>query len=124
MTIPIGKPYILVVQILTPGSFVPLDVTGYEGNLNIFRQDTLVSIITDKKNAGVLSPEDMAKGMMQWDLNDTETGQAVVEPADIGDPADNFYIKSRYAGFISVTKTGEPAINAKIESISFIPVGS
>jgi len=122
MTIPIGKDYTFVIQVLQPNSLEPLDVTGYLGTINIFRQDDYTNLpVDDVAIIPVVGSE--AFGMMTGTILGTTTSAIVIDADDKGEPADDYYIKDRYAGFIALTKAGNTDVNVSIPAISFVFAG-
>jgi len=118
MEIPIGRDYIFTVKVLEPDSFIALDVTGYTGIMNIYKRADDVNITTLNLTPVV---GDELNGYMTGTVLGTETSSVV--PLK-GMAADDYYIKDEYAGFIEITKPGEPNINVVIEDISLIPTGA
>ena len=122
MTIPIGKDYTFVIQVLKPNSLEPLNVTGYLGTINVFRQDDYENKpVDDVVIQPVVGSE--ADGFVTGTILGTATSAIVIAANEKGDPADDYYIKDRYAGFISLTKAGVSDVNVSIPAISFVFAG-
>jgi len=118
MDIPIGRDYTFTLKVLEPDSFLPLDVTGYTGIMNIYKRadDTNLTTIT-------LSP--VPTTAQDGYMTGTVSGSDTISVVPIkGSAADDYYVKDEYAGFISITKSGAPNINVTIERITFMPTGA
>ena len=122
MTIPIGKDYTFVIQVLKPNSLEPLNVTGYLGTINIFRQDDYtIKPVSDVVISPVVGSE--ADGFVTATILAATTSSITISDDEKGDPADNYYVKDRYAGFISLSKAGVSNVNVSIPAVSFVFAG-
>jgi len=122
MTIPIGKDYTFTLQVLAPNSLEPLDVTGYTGTINIFRQDDY----TDKPVSNVHIepiPFEELNGIMTGTIPGSTTAGMSIPEEDKGYAADYSYVRARYAGFIHLSNPGDPTVNVHIPAISFVFAG-
>jgi len=117
MDIPIGRNYVFTLKVLAPDSFLPLDVTGYSGVLNIYRRENDTNIATVP-----LSPTaDAVNGYMTGTVPANAT--AGIVPTK-GGAADDYYVKDEFAGFISITKAGAADVNVTIERVTLMPTGA
>ena len=122
MTIPIGKDYTFTLKVLQPNSLEPLDVTGYAGTFTAYRQDDYTNKpVSDAVLTPVVGSE--ALGLVTCTILGTETSGITIAEGDKGDPADNTYVKSRYAGFIHLSKVGSANVNVLVPKISFVFAG-
>ena len=122
MNIPIGVDYVFTVQILEPESFDIIDVTGYSGTFTVFRREDLTNTPIEDVAISPVAGEE-ANGMMKCTVSGSLTSGIDIPPEDIGYPADSYYIKSRYEGFMHITKSGEDDINVRVRRIRFINTG-
>ena len=60
-------------------------------------------------------------GIMEATIPSADT---LAVPIVKGDPSDNYYAKTRYAGFIVISKVGEVDINVSIPEVTIIPAGN
>ena len=122
MTIPIGEEYTFKIQVLQPDSFLPMDVTGYLGSLNIFRQkDHNDKPVSNISIVPVFGEE--IDGKMVGTIQASQTNGITIDPFDIGDMADQGYIKYNYSGFISIDKSGSSSVLTTIPRVRFVNTG-
>jgi len=118
MRIPKGQNYQFTIKVLEPDTFEPLDVTGYNGTVKIFNSED-DSLLSSQPITPVTGSE--TDGIMEATIPSADT---LAVPIVKGDPSDNYYAKTRYAGFIVISKVGEVDINVSIPEVTIIPAGN